>query len=593
MPTKPEELESKHLFPLQNYGLRTKLITYFSMTVILPIILFSTMLIYTYYTLYYNKVTALTLSTVAQVKKYIDYNFSNYNYITSQFVYSDIIQNSWPKSDTERVSDIDSSTIRTMLSDIKRSKSEFFSVNLYNVKGTNIYSDIYLDTFPVSKITQNFTGIMDNTIGELKFLGVQKNYYKKSVLVFARKIRGIPYVNRPTIGYAVFFIEQSYLDSIYQILGSDISKDIILMDNASNIITSNYKEDVASLLHTGSYFSKATAGSGYFTLSSESQKYIIFHNSSDKFMYKVACVIPLNEIRSMILPLLKYVLYILLAYSIVIMLISSLLASSIVKPLKRLLSLMKRGSFEELMSYRRKDEIAILSQQFNKLILENYQSKLHESQLLYLEKEVVLASLQQQINPHFLYNTLEIIKWMAYKKGAEDICDMITALGNFFRGSVSTGKELITFAEEIEHLKSYIYIHEVRCRGRSEILLEIDEELKNCKTVKLILQPLVENSIKHGIDNIRHKGIITVQGHIVDGKVNMEISDNGVGMSEEQLKSLMENLEKDIFDSSRKNIGLSNVYRRITLCFKDQASFSIDSRENVGTSVKISFPVVK
>ncbi|MBU3110073.1 histidine kinase [Clostridium lacusfryxellense] len=201
--------------------------------------------------------------------------------------------------------------------------------------------------------------------------------------------------------------------------------------------------------------------------------------------------------------------------------------------------------------------------------------------------------LQQQINPHFLYNTLDIIKWMAYKKGAEDICGMITALGNFFRGSVSTGTELITFAEEIEHLKSYIYIHEIRCRGRSEILLEIDAELKNCKTVKLILQPIVENSIKHGIDNIRHKGIITVQGRIVDGSVNIEISDNGIGMSQEKLKLLMQNLEKDTFDSSRKSIGLSNVYRRIKLCFKDEATFLIDSRENVGTSVKISFPVVK
>ncbi|MBU3201930.1 sensor histidine kinase [Clostridium estertheticum] len=586
MPSNPCDLKSEHLFPLQNYGLRTKLIAYFSMTVILPIILFSSLLIYNYYILYYDKVTGLTVNTVAKVRKYIDYNFNNYNYITSQFVYDDTFQHSWPESETDRVSKSGSSTIRNMFSDIKRSRSEFFSVNLYNVKGDNIYSDINLDTFPVSDV-------MKNTIGELKFLGVQKNYYKKSVLVFARKIRGLKYINRPTIGYAVFFVEQSYLDSIYQILGSDIAKDIILMDSSSNIITQNNMGPIASLLHSDSYISKTARGLEYFTLTYASKSYVIIQNISDSFMYKVACVIPLNEITSMILPLLWYVLYILLAYSVVIVLITSFFSSSIVKPLKKLLSLMKKGDLEELMSYKKKDEIAILSQQFNKLILENYQSKLRESQQLYLEKEIALTSLQQQINPHFLYNTLEIIKWMAYKKGAEDICNMVTALGNFFRGSVSTGNELITFAEEIEHLKSYIYIHEIRCGGRSEILLDIEEEMKVCKTVKLILQPLVENSIKHGIDSIRHKGIITIHGYIMDERVNIEISDNGVGMSKEKLKSLMANLEHDTFDSKKNGIGLSNVYRRIMLCFKDQAVFSIDSRENIGTCIKISFPAVK
>lgn len=593
IPKKPEELKPEHLFPLQNYGLRTKLIAYFSITVIVPIIIFSSSLIYNYYDLYYNKVTGLTVSTVTQVKKYIDYNFNNYNFITSQFVYNDTFQSSWPESDNSRMSESQSSTIRDMFSDIKRSSSEFFSVNLYNVKGNNIYSDIYLDTFPISNIMPNFTNIMNNSIGELKFLGVQKNYYKKSVLVFARKISSPKYINRPTIGYAVFFIEQNYLDNIYQILGSDISNDIVLMDNDSNIITSKNTEAIVSLIHSDSYVSKAAKGNQYFTLSSGNQVYVIVQNGSEYFMYKVACIIPINEIRSMILPLLWYVLYILLAYSFVILLISSILSSSIVKPLKKLLNLMKKGNFDELMSYKGKDEIAILSQQFNKLILENYQSKLRESQLLYLEKEIVLASLQQQINPHFLYNTLEIIKWMAYKKGAEDICNMVTALGNFFRGSISTGNELITFLEEIEHLKSYIYIHEIRCRGRSEIILDIEEELNSCKTVKLILQPLVENSIKHGIDNIRHKGIVTVRGYIEDNKVNIEISDNGVGMSTEQLKSLMNTLEHEPSDVRKKGIGLSNVYKRIKLNFNEQALFLIDSKENVGTSIKISFPKIK
>lgn len=593
IPKNPEELKTEHLFPVQSHGIRTRLVGYFSMTVILPIVFFSIMIIYGYYTIYYDKVTELTVSTVAQVKKFIDYNFNDYNYITSQFVYSDAFQFSWPESDNGRVSERSSSSIRDMFSDIKRFKSEFCSVNLYNLKGNNIYSDIYLDTIPASNIMQNFTEVMNKTIGELKFLGVQKNYYKKSVLVFARKISSLQYINRPTIGYAVFFVDQSHLESIYQILGSDISKDMILIDSSSNIITSNYTEPIASLIHSESYISKTAAGSGYFTVSSGVQKYVIVQNKSDKFTYKVACVIPISEIRSMILPLLWYVLYILIAYSAVILLITSLLSSSIVKPLKKLLFLMKKGNSEDLMNYKGKDEIAMLSQQFNKLILENYQSKLRESQLLYLEKEMVLSSLQQQINPHFLYNTLEIIKWMAYKKGAEDICEIVTALGNFFRGSISTENKLITFAEEIEHLKSYIYIHEVRCRGRSEIILNIDEALKDCLTVKLILQPLVENSIKHGIDSIRHKGIITVRGYIKDEKVNIEVSDNGVGIPHEKLKKLMDNLENETLHSGTKGVGLSNVYKRIKLYFNDQASFSIDSIENVGTTVKISFPIVK
>jgi two-component system, sensor histidine kinase YesM len=257
------------------------------------------------------------------------------------------------------------------------------------------------------------------------------------------------------------------------------------------------------------------------------------------------------------------------------------------------------GNFDVTMEYKGKDEIGILSAYFNNmvkklkdLINENYQSKIRENELLFLEKEAQLNALQQQINPHFLYNTLESIKWMAYMNGAKEASDMATALGKFFKGSITKGNDWVTLEEEIEHLKNYIYIQQLRYQDKFIISWDIDEEIKYYKTIKLILQPILENAIVHGIEDMKTGGIITIKGYMAEKSVCFEITDNGRGMSIRELTELKSRFLSDLSGSKQGSIGISNVFKRLKLYFGENSSFVIESEEGKGTTVKFRIPAI-
>ncbi len=579
-------------FFLKDSSFRTRLFIHFLFTIIIPALAFTLSTANGYYHLYYDKVTSLTVNTISQVKKYVDYNFNSFNNITKELIYSNDFQDAWPGLESDRIPEPGYSVIRDMFSDFKRSRNEFYSLNLYNRKGENIYSDIYLDTAAITALDVSYKDKLDNSIGELVFLGKISNYHNRSVLVFARKAGSLKSLQFD-FGYAVFFIDQSYLNSVFRIPEQEISNFILLMDGNSNVISSDETAETSVILQSEDFLSeivKKEAGS--FSLSSENRSYLVVNTVSSDFNFNIVGVIPVSQLRSILFPIFMYSVFILILYIVLLLFISTLITSSMAKPLKKLLFFIKGSSADPDINTKRKDEIAVLFQEFNKLMLENYQSKLRESDLKLLEKEAQLKALQQQINPHFLYNTLEAINWMAYKKGAEDICNMVTALGSFFRGSISKGKDQVTFREEIEHLKSYIYIQEICNHDRIEIKQQFEDSILECRTIKLILQPIVENAIKHGFENIRHKGIVTVRGFIETNRVTIEISDNGTGMSKERINELMTQLTSETGDDNSSSIGLSNVYRRIRLYFGDQAAFSIESRENIGTMVRIVLPVL-
>lgn len=200
-----------------------------------------------------------------------------------------------------------------------------------------------------------------------------------------------------------------------------------------------------------------------------------------------------------------------------------------------------------------------------------------------------LDALQSQINPHFLYNTLDSIVWMVESERYEEAISMVTALANLFRISLSQGKTIITIAEEFQHAKNYISIQKVRYKNKFEVEFSLDEKLKDYLTIKLVIQPILENAIYYGMEAMDGDGEILVRGYEKDGDIYIDIIDNGIGMPPEQVEILLkEGVQKRKRGSG---IGLINVNQRIKLYFGEDYGLHIESEPDEGTKVTIHLPM--
>lgn len=201
-------------------------------------------------------------------------------------------------------------------------------------------------------------------------------------------------------------------------------------------------------------------------------------------------------------------------------------------------------------------------------------------------RDIELSLIQAQINPHFLYNTLDAIVWLIEIGKNEQAEQMVTSLSSYFRSFLSDGKDIVTVAEEKQHIQSYLEIQQVRYRDIMEYEIDIDSSIQNTKLPKMTLQPLVENAIYHGLKPKRGKGKITVTGTREGDKILLRVTDTGLGMNEEELESLRSRISME--DST--SFGLTSSYKRLKILYGDDCKFVIDSKSQEGTSISIEIP---
>ncbi len=201
-----------------------------------------------------------------------------------------------------------------------------------------------------------------------------------------------------------------------------------------------------------------------------------------------------------------------------------------------------------------------------------------------------LDALQSQINPHFLYNTLDSVVWMIEGERYKDAISMVTALAQLFRISLSKGNNIITIHDEIVHARNYLNIQKVRYKNKFCATIDIDPEIENCATIKLIVQPLLENAIYYGVEHMDGEGEITLKGYEKDGDVYISVSDNGMGIPEEVLDTLL--TDKARSRGKGSGIGLWNVNQRIQIYFKGDYGLIVESELDEGTTVTIHLPKI-
>ncbi|HEX3028921.1 MAG TPA: sensor histidine kinase [Clostridia bacterium] len=273
-----------------------------------------------------------------------------------------------------------------------------------------------------------------------------------------------------------------------------------------------------------------------------------------------------------------------------------IISGSITKPIKELRNMtvtVAEGNLDVRIINQNVDEVAALGDSFN-IMIEKLKELIEKSKLEQENlKKFELKALQAQINPHFLYNTLDTIVWMAEANKSEQVIEIVKAFSSFFRITLSKGKDWIPVRNEIEHIRSYLTIQKIRYRDILDFSIDADENIMDCSVLKLTLQPIVENALYHGIKNKRGRGNIKVTGRRTENaNLIFEVEDNGIGIEQNKLREIQRELENgDDLIINDSGFGLYNVQKRIKLYYGKQYGLKMESEHLKWTKVTITIPI--
>ncbi|MCD7842534.1 MAG: sensor histidine kinase [Lachnospiraceae bacterium] len=271
----------------------------------------------------------------------------------------------------------------------------------------------------------------------------------------------------------------------------------------------------------------------------------------------------------------------------------------ITRPITSLSDAMKRfgqGDFEVSCEAEGEDEIAVLANSFNQMVndIRTLIDEAYEQEMM--QQEIEMKSLQMQINPHFLYNTLDTINWIARLNGVDQIGDLTYSLGNLMRYSLSK-KDFVTIDEELKNLRDYVEIQNVRYGDRMTVSYEADPELLDTYVPKLLLQPILENAIIHGVEDKIEPALIQIRIYHEEDNLYMVVEDDGVGMSQEAIEGLLDlhpaNSMKKTIRRGHTSIGVNNVNRRIQKVFGPSCGLQIQSQLGSGTKVTLRMRILR
>ena len=376
---------------------------------------------------------------------------------------------------------------------------------------------------------------------------------------------------------------------IYRVLGIYISRDHAIAT------LSNLKCDILSEIKCTFSFEESENS---FIEKVNGVEMLVSVKRIDKLNWNIVSVSPMKKLNKELNAYSKFVYIVITICGLLSFMVALILSNDISRPIRKLVKSMshvKEGNFDINISYNRNDEFAFLVQQYKSMINEIkelidklYISELRQKEVELKAREYELKALQAQINPHFLYNTLDSVNWLALKYNANDISIMVKSLSNFFRYSLSKGKSEITLEEEKGQVESYLTIQSIRFKEKLNYKIDFSEEILKCKTVKLILQPIVENAIIHGIERRKSGGFINISGYKKEDYIEITVSDNGEGADVEKLNNLL--LDKTVEDSF---FGTRNVNDRIKQFFGEEYGLNFCNNEEGGLTVVIKIPFKK
>lgn len=404
----------------------------------------------------------------------------------------------------------------------------------------------------------------------------------RTVVLAARRI--LDYANVKLLGYIVISFDCTELESL---LPSDAGAQIMISDEQGAVLAGvgDTQENLALLAQTLSRQALPEELESR-TMNHKDDSNLVITGQIAASPYRLTLSIAYRQIFSGLTRMFTVIISAAVFIALMMLGIAWLLTRSVTVPVTRLSGAMRRfgsGEFEARIGDAAHDEIGMLCREFDDMAGRVCRLTEQLCEARAKEKEAVYTALQAQINPHFLYNTLDMISWMGYGASNADICKVVASLSDFFRLSLNKGEDSFTLADELNHVKSYITIQEYRMR-HIQFRLEAPRELLNLRVPKLMVQPLVENAILHGLRPRNYRGHITISCALEQAYLVIRVMDDGVGFDE---KLLGERTEKST------SYGLKNIRQRLAVLYDDRGSLEIANRPEGGVVARLRYPAEK
>jgi len=589
---------------------RSRLILYFILSVLIPICTISIAIYHESSSILTSKVDQLIKKNLNTAEVSILQKFEAANDISTLISFNpklkEITESNKPQEFMKIIGEM--GTLNDVL-------EEYYLSNLSNFTKTTFFPRIYMldrpeykgfrisdKVFNISEIEneewyKNFSTGIITVVGKDK---AQTMIRTIDSIKIARKIFIVKDAGAEQKALLTIDIETNTLNDILESTKTSPQSSVFITNENGSVIlkTKNFIEDKTFIEASTKEKTGEDGSFNSFIEKVNGVEMLVSVKRIDKLNWNIVSVSPMKKLNKELNAYSKFVYIVITICGLLSFMVALILSNDISRPIRKLVKSMshvKEGNFDINISYNRNDEFAFLVQQYKSMINEIkelidklYISELRQKEVELKAREYELKALQAQINPHFLYNTLDSVNWLALKYNANDISIMVKSLSNFFRYSLSKGKSEITLEEEKGQVESYLTIQSIRFKEKLNYKIDFSEEILKCKTVKLILQPIVENAIIHGIERRKSGGFINISGYKKEDYIEITVSDNGEGADVEKLNNLL--LDKTVEDSF---FGTRNVNDRIKQFFGEEYGLNFCNNEEGGLTVVIKIPFKK
>ena len=398
------------------------------------------------------------------------------------------------------------------------------------------------------------------------------------------------------IGLLVVQINMKFFDMVLQGLESEVMQNTTILSSNSDIIIyknknalDKYKQVIEDIPYEKNSF-----------VDKKNNIFVAYTYLSEP-RWRIVTYIPLKQLYSDVESLRNRIILLCVGSILILSFVSVFMSFDMIKPINQLVKAMKGVNIDNIsdsyIAIERKDELGFLQKTFNNMTkeIDHLVTWIYREQIT--RKEAEIKALQSQINPHFLFNTLESINWMAQLNNVPEISSTVSDLSTLMEASIGRDDRLITIEEEFMYIDKYIALLKRRFEDRITLNKEVDPKVLYVKIPRLLIQPLIENAVYHGVENSRGKGIITLSASIRDELLTIEVIDNGSGISAEELLRLNKGLEMDndtyfksLSKKQSKSIGIDNVNRRIKLFYGEKYGIKLESKQKIYTKVSVTLP---
>lgn len=591
----------KRLILMRDVGMLKKLIISFLILFIIPVSIIGIITYKNYSYSIEKSATTYVSQLIVEVINKLDTTFSDLRGATIIPLYlpdmQDLLENN--ESYTKKNDDL-----KPYLNTINRNNKGQYTTYFFDNSG-NVFTDNYAFGVYSRKDTESFysqiKGITEKANGEFVLLGPNKITdaagNSKYVLTVARSIKNIKVPTYKSVGIIAIDIDLNIFDNTIQKIDRITKGKTLIVDKNNKIIYDSDFTRINKTYDDNIILSMANEQTGSFSLQIQGEKSIFIYAIMPNTEWKMFVQIPANDLFKDAVSNSKMVLIVSLVTGVIALLIYTMLAFTLTRPLRKLAELMKlvrKGDMDVHFDVKYNDEVGLVASNFNNM-MKRIKELIEEVYLTKLRKQQAeIDVLQGQINPHFIYNTLETIRMLSVLNGVSELADISSTFGTMLRYSVNRGQEIVTIQDEMEHLEMYIYIQNKRFSNKFKLYNHISEHHKGIKTIKLIFQPIVENAILHGLEKKKGTGNIVITSEEVPEFLLFRIKDDGTGIDPESLFQINRELETgNVFSENRKHIGVKNVNERIKLFYGEKYGLSLESIKDSGTEVIFKLPLIE